>query len=176
MNVFKRKAGIFECYLVRINRRAVRLLNDNGLRNGIRYTAKLICVLFKILNVGIRSIPVEDLARFVAQWLSPKQKPSIRSVEPTQPAFDLARLARRQKSAPLLGYFLQIFRVNGILPSPAACRFRGQPGIVVPSPIPEFSCPIRRTTPRKSRDRVNDLAEPTFGLFDLLVGPLELRL
>src|SRR5579862_1999581 len=114
--------------------------------------------LFQVLNVGIRSIPVDNLARFVMQWLSPKQVPSIHSVESTQPSLDFARLARGQKSPPLICYFLQILRVNSILPSPAANRFRRQARIFVPSPVPKFSCPIRRTTPRECRDRVDDLA------------------
>src|SRR5947209_14571502 len=129
--------------------------------------------LFQVVNVGIRSIPVDNVARFVAQWLSPKQEPSIHSVESTQPSLDFARLARGQKSEPLVCYFLQVFRVNGILPSPAADRFRGQAGIVVPSPIPKFSCTIWRTTPRECRDRVDDLAELGLGLFDFLVRLLE---
>ena len=80
--------------------------------------------LFQVVNVCIRSIPVDNVARFVAQWLSPKQEPSIHSVESTQPSLDFARLARGQKSEPLICYFLQVLRVNGILPSPAANRFR----------------------------------------------------
>src|SRR5229473_6008702 len=92
--MFERKARVVECHLVRINRRAVRLMNDNGLRYGIRDAAKLIFVLLQVLNVSIRSVPVDNGARFVAQWLSSKQKPSICSVESTQPAFYLARLAR----------------------------------------------------------------------------------
>ena len=63
--------------------------------------------LFQVVNVGIRSIPVDNLARFVAQWLSPKQEPSIHSVESTQPSLDFARLARGQKSEPLICYFLR---------------------------------------------------------------------
>jgi hypothetical protein len=51
--------------------------------------------------------------------VSPKQEPSIYSVESTQPSLDFAPLAGGQKSEPLICYFLQVLRVNGILPSPA---------------------------------------------------------
>src|SRR5216684_4164015 len=179
LHVVQRQSGVLKRHAICVNGFPIRIQDDDGLRNSIGHASKLFLILtelsfsaLQVLNVSIRSIPVENVARFVAQWLSPKQKPSIRSVESTQPAFDLTRLARRQKSAPFIGDFLQVFRMNGILPSPAAYRFMGQPGIVVPSPIPKFSCTIRRTTPHKSRDRVNDLAEPTLGLFDLPVSPL----
>src|SRR5271169_2073507 len=80
--------------------------------------------LFQVFNVSIRSIPVDNVARFVAQWLSPKQEPSIHSVDSTQPSLDFARLASGQKSAPLICYFPQVLWVNGILPSPAANHFK----------------------------------------------------
>src|SRR2546425_10049532 len=147
------------------------------LRKEIYQLPKLFFVLteiclraLEVIDVSICSIPVDNVARFVAQWLSPKQEPSIHSVESAQPSLDFARLARGQKSEPLICYFLQVPRVNGILPSPAADRFRGQAGIVVPSTIPKFSCTIRRTTPRECRDRVDDLPKCRFRGPDLLKG------
>ena len=114
-----------------VNGFPIRIQDDDGLRNRIRHASKLSLILtelsfsaLQVLNVSIRSIPVDNVARFVAQWLSPKQEPSIHSVESTQPSLDFARLARGQKSEPLICYFLQVLRVNGILPSPAANHFK----------------------------------------------------
>lgn len=45
LDVFERKARVFERNLVRIDRCAVRSLHDNGLRNGIRHPSKFLFVL-----------------------------------------------------------------------------------------------------------------------------------
>lgn len=54
------------------------------LRKKIYQLPKLFFVLtelclsaLQVIDVSIRSIPVDNVARFVAQWLSPKQEPSI---------------------------------------------------------------------------------------------------
>src|SRR6266849_10544638 len=160
-HIVQRQSGVLKRHAICVNGFPIRIQDDDGLRNSISHVPKLFLILtelsfsaLQVLNVSIRSIPVDNVARLVAQWFSPKQEPSIYSVESTQPSLDFARLARGQKSEPLICYFLQVLRVYGILPSPALRRFRGQPGIVVPSPIPRFSCTIWRTTPRECRDRV----------------------
>src|ERR1700740_3096352 len=100
----------------------------------------------EVIDVRVRSIPVDNLARFVAQRLSPKQEPSIRSVEPAQPSLDFTRLASGQESEPLICYVLQILWVNGVLPSPAASSFKRNARIFVPSPVPKYSRAIRQAT------------------------------
>ena len=70
---FKRKAGVFERHLVRIDRCAVRSLHDNGLRYRIRHAAKLAFSL-QVLNIGIRSIPIDDLTSLIAQRLGPETR------------------------------------------------------------------------------------------------------
>ena len=130
-HVIERQSGVLKRHAICVNGFPIRIQDEDGLRNRIGHASKLFLILtelnfsaLKVLNVSIRSIPVDNVARFVAQWLSPKQKPAIHSVESTQPSLDFARLARGQKSEPLICYFLQVLRVNGILPSPAANRFR----------------------------------------------------
>src|SRR5260370_41593180 len=101
------------------------------LRKEIYQLPKLFFVLtelclraLKVIDVRIRSIPVDYVTRFVAQWLSPKQEPWIHSVESAQPSLDFARLASGQNPEPLICYFLQVLRVNGLPPSPAASHFK----------------------------------------------------
>src|ERR1700730_6791380 len=131
--LFLRQSGIFKRYSICIQCVPLGAQYDDGLGNGINHVPKLFLILtefsfsaLQVVNVSIRSIPVDNVARFVAQWLSPKQEPSIRSVESAQPSLDFARLARGQKSEPLICYFLHVLRVNGILPSPAANHFKRQ--------------------------------------------------
>src|SRR4029077_21206097 len=134
--------GVFKSHTICVNGFPIRIEDDDGLRNCIGHASKLFFIstelsfsALQVLNVSIRSVPVDNVARFVAQWLRPKQEPSIHSVESTQPSLDFARLARGQKSTPLICYFLQVLRVYGILPSPAANHFKRQARIFMPLPV-----------------------------------------
>src|ERR1700751_5774662 len=126
-HVVQRQSGVPERHAVRVNGFPVRIHDDDGLWNSIGHAPKLFLILtelsfgaLEVINVSIRSIPVDNVARFVAQRLSPKQEPSIHSVKSTQPTLDFTRLASGQESEPLICYVLQILWVNGVLPSPAA--------------------------------------------------------
>jgi len=130
-HVVQRQSGVLERHAISVNDFPVRIHDDDGLWNSVGHAPKLFLILtelsfgaLEVINVSIRSIPVDNVARFVAQRLSPKQEPSIHSVKSTQPTLDFARLASGQISAPFICYFLQVFRVNGILPAPAAKHFK----------------------------------------------------
>ena len=127
----ERQSGVLERHAICVNGFSIRIQDDYGLRNRIGHAPKFFFILtelsfgaLEVIDVRIRSIPVDNVARFVTQWLSPKQEPSIHSVKSTQPTLDFARLASGQISEPFICYFLQVFRVNGILPSPAANHFK----------------------------------------------------
>src|SRR5260370_29262731 len=176
-HLFRGEAQVVKQPLVVQKKDAVLIHYNNMLRKEIYELSQFALVLSKhglgaleVIDVGIRSIPVDNVARFVAQWLSPKQEPSIHSVEPAQPSLNFTRLARGQKSEPLMSYFLQVLRVNGILPSPAASCFKRNARIFVPSPVPKYSRAIRQATPSECRDGVNDLPEFRFRGPDLLKG------
>jgi hypothetical protein len=122
----QREALVVKQRFVGVKQGAVFVQDKKMLRKEIYQLPKLLFVLtelclsaLQVIDVSVRSIPVDNVARFVAQRLSPKQEPSIHSVEPAQPSLNLTRLARREKSEPLICYFLQVLRVNGLPPSPA---------------------------------------------------------
>src|SRR6202011_1047472 len=165
-HVIERQSGVLKGHAICVNRFPIRIQDKDRLRDRIGHAPKLFLILselsfsaLEVLNVSIRSIPIDNVARFVAQGLSPKQEPSINSVESTQPSLDFAHLARGQKSAPLICYFLQVLWVNGILPPPAASHFKRQARIFVPSPVPKYSRTIRQAAPSECRYRVDDLAK-----------------
>src|SRR5882672_8960335 len=88
LNVPWSKARVVERNSIGVNRLPVWIENNNRIWYGIRYTAKFALVsteLFfsplSIINIYVRSIPVDYVAKFVAQRVSPKQEPSILSVE-----------------------------------------------------------------------------------------------
>jgi hypothetical protein len=71
-HIFDGEAGVVEHCLIRIERSAVRTLDNNGLRYRIRISAKLALVLpqlffrtLTVFNVREASIPVNDFAAFV---------------------------------------------------------------------------------------------------------------
>src|SRR5216683_445115 len=177
LHVVQRQSGVLKRHAICVNGFSIGIQDDDGLRNSIRHAPKFFFILaelsfgaLKVIDVRIRSIPVDNVARFVAQWLSPKQEPSIHSVESAQPTLDFARLASGQESEPFICYFLQVLRMNGILPSPAASHFKWYARIFLPSPVPKYSRTIRQATPRECRDRVDDLPESRFRVPDLLIG------
>src|ERR1700722_20022893 len=47
--------------------------------------------LFAIFNINVCSIPFDDLARLIAQWIRPEKKPSIDSIEAAHARFHLNR-------------------------------------------------------------------------------------
>src|SRR5207244_7415404 len=89
--IFDSEAGVIEHGLVRVDRNAVRALDNNGLRYSIGNAAKLALVLpqlllrpLEILNIGIRAVPSDDIALLVAKRLAAEKEPTIFSVVATQ--------------------------------------------------------------------------------------------
>src|ERR1700679_3638019 len=78
------EAGIVEQRLVRVERKAARVEDDNSLGYGIGYAAKLSLVLkefllrsFPILNVGVASKPPDELAFLVELRNEPYEEPAV---------------------------------------------------------------------------------------------------
>src|ERR1700739_1045539 len=108
LHLFQGEAQVVKQPLVGQKQGAVFGHDNNMLRKTIYQLPKLSFVVQKhglralqVIDISIRSIPVDNIARFVAQRLSPKQEPSINSVEPAQPSLDFARPASGQKSQPI---------------------------------------------------------------------------
>src|SRR4029434_366642 len=87
--------------LSRVYRRPVRLLDDNGVGYRIGNSAELAFVLpqllfrpLVVLNISIRCVPSDDVAELVTQRFNTEQEPTILTVVPPQPVFDLTWLAR----------------------------------------------------------------------------------
>ena len=51
-----------------------------------------------ILDVHVGSVPFEDVARFIPQWIGAKQEPSIGTVESANASFRVDRSARSQST------------------------------------------------------------------------------
>src|ERR1700731_573475 len=126
-HIFDGEAGVVEHGLIRIERNAVRTLDNNGLRYRIGNPAKLALVLAQlffrtltIFYVRTASIPANDFAVLVANGNGANQEPPIFPVETSQARFDLdlSRLARSPDCClPLVQYLHQVFGMKCDLPS-----------------------------------------------------------
>ena len=76
-----------------------------------------------ILDVYAGSVPFEDVARFIPQWIGANQKPSIGTVETTNPSFRVDWGARSQTRLPLLDKSLTVVGMNRFRPAPALRLF-----------------------------------------------------
>src|SRR5258708_17166295 len=90
-HVFDSQAGVVEHGLVRIDRNAVRTLDNNGLRYRIGNPAKLALILPQLLfrtlavfNVGTAAVPVDDRACLVAKGNRADEIPSIFPIKTPQ--------------------------------------------------------------------------------------------
>src|SRR5712692_3944162 len=108
-HIFDGEAGVVEHCLIRIDRNAIRALDNNGLRYRIGNAAKLALVLpqflfrtFAVFNVGTAAIPVDDFACLVAKGNRADEEPSIFAIETPQARFELTRLARSQECLELV--------------------------------------------------------------------------
>jgi hypothetical protein len=82
----QREALVVKQRFVGVKQGAVFVQDKKMLRKEIYQLPKLLFVLtelclsaLQVIDVSVRSIPVDNVARFVAQRLSPKQEPSIHS-------------------------------------------------------------------------------------------------
>jgi hypothetical protein len=113
-----------------------------------------------ILDVGIRSIPSDDVAASVTQGLGAKQEPTIRPVAAPHPRFGLARPPSPEDRAPRVRQARHVVRVNRESPAPSLRLLQGQTRILVPSSIEEVGVAIRPGAPRQCGDRVNGQSKP----------------
>ena len=154
------KDGIVEHCLVRVNRMAARVLDDNGLGYGIRYPAKLALVLkefllrsFSIFDVGIASKPPNHVPFSVELWNDTYEEPSVLSVISPDASFQFTWFGGMHQGQPFTKEPIEVIGVNDHLPIPALPLLQGQAGVLVPafvSDIPwirQGSSSTRKTEP-----------------------------
>src|SRR6266571_4965417 len=123
--IFQGEPGIVEHCLVRVERVALRVQDDNGLRYSIGNPAKLTLLLkefllrsFSIFDVGIASKPPDDVAFSVELWNDTYEKPSVLSVMSPYASFQFTWFAGLQQGEPFTNEPIQVIGVNNRLPAP----------------------------------------------------------
>src|SRR5262249_28913620 len=80
---------------------------------------------FVILDVSTGSVPFEDVARIIPEWIGANQEPAICRVETANPRLGINRSARIQARLPFLDKSLAVIRMNRFRPAPSLRLFRG---------------------------------------------------
>ena len=70
-----------------------------------------------VLDVGRRSVPLNDVAGIVAQRLGLKQEPAILAIETSEPGLERASHARLPDCAPLLQHTFLVIRMKSARPA-----------------------------------------------------------
>src|SRR5262249_23704600 len=174
-DVGHRQTGVIERRLVRVDRPAVRIENDDVLRYRVSDPAECALVLaqlrfclFERVDVRARSVPSDDLARVVADGLEASEKPAKDSIVATKTPLELSALARSRHLRPLLDQLRKVVGVNGRLPTlPARLVFRDT-RIVLPPLIHKLVRTIRQFAPGDHRKGVENGS--TLGRAGMLVA------
>src|SRR6516162_1411995 len=109
-----------------------------------------------ILDVYTGSVPFEDVAPFILQWIAANQEPSVGTVETANSRFRVNWGARSQTRLPLLDKFRTVVRVNRLRPPPALRFFRIYARVIEPHLVDEVAVAIRTSSPCRRGDRIDD--------------------
>src|SRR6202049_2229436 len=161
------EAGIVEHCLVRVERLALRVQDDNGLRYSIGNPAKLPLLLkefllrpFSIFDVSIASKPPDDVAFSVELGNDAYEEPTVLSVISPDASFQFAWFGSIQQGPPFTNELIQVIGVNDHLPTPTFPLLQGQAGVLVPAFVQIFLGSVRQARPQEGRHRVDYSLEP----------------
>src|SRR5258707_11394105 len=161
------EAGIVEHFLVRVERVALRIQDDNGVGYSIGNSAKLPLVLkefllrpFSIFDVSIASKPPDDVAFRVELWNDTYQEPTVLSVISPDTSFQLAWFGSIQQGPPFTNELIQVIGVNDHFPTPTFPLLQGQTGVLVPASVQIFLRSVREARPQERRNRVDEGLKP----------------
>src|SRR6185436_5248332 len=154
--IFHCEAGIFEDCLVRVDRRAVRPLNDNGLGYGVGNPPKfpfllpqLLFHLPEVVNIRIGSIPSDNLAGLALQGFDSDEEPAVGSIVAAETRFHFASFSRSYQRPPLVLPLRQIFGMNYDFTPHALYFFGRETRVVAPSLVNKLVGTIWQIAPGK---------------------------
>src|SRR5215831_3530501 len=137
LRLFRGHAGVIEPYLIEEVTVAIGASSpccrgdgiDDGSKIALGRLLRLLRLL-SILDVYVRSVPFDDVARLVPLWISADKKPSICSVESAHTYFNIPRCPRSQTRPPIFDERLTVARMNRFGPSPALRFLRGHSHVI----------------------------------------------
>jgi hypothetical protein len=113
----------------------------------------------RVIDVGAGSTPSGASSGIVANRGASDLEASISAVEPAQPNFDFARLARCGAGSQALKQPRQLVRLDQGFPAAGPDLARTQSGIVGQRPVDEVEAGVRQRRPHQGWKRAQDAAE-----------------
>ena len=123
-----------------------------------------------LVNVGVDPHPARDVAALVAYRCRTGQEPAARAVVPAQREGHLERLARRERSGPLLHDARKERGIVDGLPAPALHLLGRRPRVFVPALVVVVDPAVSPGFPAELRHRVEELAQLLLGAVSLVGG------
>ena len=136
--------------------------HGNGVDDEVKFALLgpkgFVCAL-AILDVGVDSVPFDDVAGSIAQWVGTEQEPPIFSVVATQSRFGLSRLSGSQYGLPGSSEPVQVIGMDRDRPAPILCLLSREAHIVEIVLVEEFGSAVRTRRPRQRGNGVDDELE-----------------
>src|SRR6185295_18301324 len=122
--------------------------------------AQLLFRQLSIFDVGVGSIPSENLAGLFLQRFDSNEKPAVGPIVTAKSRFDFASFSGSYQRSPLLQPLRQVLGINCDLATHALHFCLRETRVVAPSLINKLIRAIRQVAPRQRWNRVDDFSEP----------------
>src|SRR5579883_3191864 len=138
-----------------------------------RFTpAQLLLCALAIVDVGVRSVPLDRPARFIAQWIGAEKKPAVLSVTAPQTGFRLSGSVGSDHPLPGIPETAQVVWMHRSRPPPTVRLVRGQTKKLQIVPIEKLSTSVWLRRPGERRHSIYYHLEVALACPNGIFGPL----
>src|SRR6266404_3605106 len=116
------------------------------------------------MDIRIAAVPSEDVSGAVNQRTATAEKPTVRSIGPSEARLDLAGFSLRYEYSPLAQHSLDIIGMHHIRPARSNSLFERHSRVIHPAAVHKIDDALRSLRPELSRDGVDDQPSPVFRL------------
>src|SRR5215469_15963127 len=113
---------------------------------------QLILCLLAVFDIRACTVPPDDLAGFIPEWLGANEKPAVSSVMPAKACLYLAWFSRNRHRFPFFHQGRQVLWMKHTLPAPATRVFGGETGILMVCFVDELVRAVRQIAPGQRWD------------------------
>ena len=125
-----------------------------------------------LFDVGVDSVPFDNIARFIARRIGAEQEPSVLSVASTQPRLGLSQLSGSQDGLPRGSKPVEVVGMDRGRPAPTLCLFGREAHVVEIMLVEEFGSAVRSSRPRQRVNGIDDEFEISLARRESLFGAL----
>src|SRR5262245_57375164 len=150
----------------------MRLRFDPLLQSLIEFAQRFLC--FELVrDVGVGAKPADDFARFVADGLCAREKPTVVAIASTQRKYIFPRLVTLEAFSDVPENAFEMIGVVQFLPTKALHLFERGSGIIIPPLVVPISPAFRVGCPGKLADVLGEFAESCFAFSQRMLAGRE---